>query len=179
LRQSAATARHLIEARVNLENQTVRLAAIRATDEDIAQLEVALKSFDDATELLARAKSDIAFHSLIAKATQNPVLQVVFGSITALTFEIMLRSLADEKTMAQGAPLHHSILDAIKAKDPDKAVAAMSKHLHIAEGTYGTDFDIPLSDVADRVIKQSFGASINIHEVLDAALKDYSMDILR
>ena len=179
LRQSAATARHLIEARVNIENQTVRLAALRATDEDIEQLEIALKSFDDATELLARAKSDIAFHSLIAKATQNPVLQVVFGSITALTFEIMLRSLADEKTMAQGAPLHHSILDAIKAKDPDKAVAAMSKHLHIAEGTYGTDFDIPLSDVADRVIKQSFGAQITIHEVLEAALKDYSMDILR
>ena len=55
----------------------------------------------------------------------------------------------------------------------------MSKHLHIAEGTYGTDFDIALSDVADRVIKQSFGDQISIHEVLEAALKDYSMDILR
>lgn len=179
LRQSAASARHAIEARVNIEEQTVRLAALRATDEDIAQLEVALKSFDDATELLARAKSDIAFHSLIAKATQNPVLQVVFGSITTLTFEIMLRSLADANTRTQGAPLHHSILIAIKAKDPDKAVAAMSKHLHIAENTYGADFDIPLSDVANRIIKQSFGSSITIHEILESALENYSMDILR
>lgn len=179
LRQSAATARDLIEARVNLEEQTVRLAALRATDDDIAQLEVALKAFDDATELVSRAESDIAFHSLIAKATQNPVLQVVFGSITTLTFEIMLRSLADAKTMAQGAPLHHTILEAIKEKNPDKAVNAMSKHLHIAEDTYDADLDIPLSDVADRVVKQALGSSRTIHEVLDSALKNYSMDILR
>ena len=91
LRQSAATARDLIEARTNLEEQTVYLAAIRATDDYIAQLEMALSAFDNATELLARAESDIAFHSLIAKATQNPVLQIIFGSITTLTFEIMLR----------------------------------------------------------------------------------------
>lgn len=179
LRQSAATARDLIEARVNLEEETVRLAALRATDDDIAQLEQALVAFDNATELVARAESDIAFHSLIAKATQNPVLQVIFGSITTLTFEIMLRSLADVKTFEQGAPLHHTILKAIKAKDPEKAVNAMSKHLHIAEDTYATDLDIPLSDVADRIIKQTFGNSRTIHEVLDSAFKDYSMDILR
>lgn len=179
LRQSAATARDLIEARANLEEQTVRLAALRATDEDIAQLELALKAFDEAAELVARAEADIAFHSLIAKATQNPVLQVVFGSITTLTFEIMLRSLADADTVAKGAPLHHTILSAIKAKDPQKAVNAMSKHLHIAEDTYDADLDIPLSDVADRVVKKTFGNSRSIHEVLDSALKNYSMDILR
>jgi len=179
LRQSAATARDLIEARVNIEEQTVRLAALRATDDDIAQLEQALLAFDNATELVTRAESDIAFHSLIAKATQNPVLQVVFGSLTTLTFEIMLRSLADAKTFEQGAPLHHTILNAIKEKNPDKAVSAMSKHLHIAEDTYDTDLDIPLSDVADRIIKQTLGSSRTIHEVLDYAFKDYSMDIHR
>jgi GntR family transcriptional repressor for pyruvate dehydrogenase complex len=179
LRQSSATARDLIEARLNLEEETVRLAALRATDEDIQQLEVALTSFDNATELLARAESDIAFHSLIAKATQNPVLQVFFGSITTLTFEIMLRSLTDTKTFEQGAPLHHAILKAIKAKNPDAAVKAMSKHLHIAEDTYDSDLDKPLSDIAERVIKQTFGNSRTIHEILDSAFQNYSMDILR
>jgi GntR family transcriptional repressor for pyruvate dehydrogenase complex len=179
LRQSAATARDLIEARVNLEEHAVRLAALRATDDDVAQLEVALKAFDDATELVSRAESDIAFHSLIAKATQNSALQVIFGSITTLAFEIMLRSLADAKTMAQGAPLHHTILKAIKKKNPKKAVNAMSKHLHIAENTYDADLDIPLSDVADRVVKQALGSFRTIHEVLDSALRNYSMNILR
>ena len=179
LRQSAATARDLIEARINLEEQTVYLAALRATEDDIAQMEIALSAFDNATELLPRAESDIAFHSLIAKATQNPVLQIVFGSMTTLTFEIMLRSLADSKIFAQGAPLHRKILSAIKDKDPDKAVAAMSKHLHIAEDTYDKDFDVALSVLADRVVQQTFGGSRSIHEVLDSALKNYHMDILR
>ena len=179
LRQSAATARHLIEARINLEEQTVYLAATRATEHDIAQLELALEAFENATDLVPRAESDIAFHSLIAKATQNPVLQIVFGSITTLTFEIMLRSLADSKTFAQGAPLHRKILNAIKDQDPDKAVAAMSKHLHVAEGTFDDDYDIALSVLADRVVQQTFGGSRTIHEVLDSALKKYSMDILR
>jgi len=29
------------------------------------------------------------------------------------------------------------------------------------------------------VVKQTFGGSVTIHEVLDSALKNYSMDILR
>jgi GntR family transcriptional repressor for pyruvate dehydrogenase complex len=169
----------LIEARANLEQETARLAALRATDDDIVQLEVALLAFDNASELLARAEADIAFHSLLAKATQNPVLQVMFGSITTLTFEIMLRSLVDPETVAKGAPLHHTILKAVKDKDPDTAMKAMSQHLHIAEDTYGDDLGIPLSEVAERIVSQVLGNSRTVHEVLDAALKKYSMDILR
>jgi hypothetical protein len=58
-------------------------------------------------------------------------------------------------------------------------MAAMSKHLHIAEGTYDKDFDVALSVLADRVVKQTFGGTRTVHEVLDLALKNYSMDILR
>jgi GntR family transcriptional repressor for pyruvate dehydrogenase complex len=179
LRQSAATGHNLIEARANLEQETARLAALRATDIDIQQLEIALLAFDNATELLARAEADIAFHGLLAKATQNPVLQVMFGSITTLTFEIMLRSLADPETVAKGAPLHHTILNAVKNREPEVAMNAMSQHLHIAEDTFGPDLEIPLSEVAARIVSDVLGDSRTIHEVLDQALKKYSMDILR
>jgi GntR family transcriptional repressor for pyruvate dehydrogenase complex len=124
-------------------------------------MDKALERFDNATELLARAEADIAFHSLIAKATQNPVLQVIYGSVTTLTFEIMIRSLADPKVYEKGAPLHHTILNAIKIKDPD------------------ADLDMPLSEVANRVIKEKLGSSRTIHDVLDSAFKNYSLDIHR
>jgi GntR family transcriptional repressor for pyruvate dehydrogenase complex len=179
LRQSAATARDLIEARVNIEEQTASLAALRASKEDIAQMDKALEKFDNATELLARAEADIAFHSLIAKATQNPVLQVMYGSVITLTFEIMLRSLADPTVDERGAPIHHDILSAIKARDPKAAADAMGRHLHLAEDTYDADLDIPLSEVANRVIKEKLGSSRTIHDVLDSAFKNYSLDILR
>jgi len=179
LRQSAATGHNLIEARANLEQETARLAALRATDDDIEQLEIALLAFESANELLARAEADIAFHALLAKATQNPVLQVMFGSITTLTFEIMLRSLADPETVAKGAPLHHTILKGVKNRDPELAMKAMSQHLHLAEDTYASDLSIPLSEVASRIVKEVLGDSRTVHEVLEQALKKYSMDILR
>jgi GntR family transcriptional repressor for pyruvate dehydrogenase complex len=142
-------------------------------------MDKALEKFDNATELLARAEADIAFHSLIAKATQNPVLQVMYGSVITLTFEIMLRSLADPTVDERGAPIHHDILSAIKARDPKAAADAMGRHLHLAEDTYDADLDIPLSEVANRVIKEKLGSSRTIHDVLDSAFKNYSLDILR
>jgi GntR family transcriptional repressor for pyruvate dehydrogenase complex len=136
-------------------------------------------AFESASELLARAEADIAFHALLAKATQNPVLQVMFGSITTLTFEIMLRSLADPETVAKGAPLHHTIFKAVKNKNPELAMKAMSQHLHLAEDMYASDSSIPLSEVAARIVKEVLGESRTVHEVLEQASKKYSMDILR
>jgi GntR family transcriptional repressor for pyruvate dehydrogenase complex len=107
------------------------------------------------------------------------VLQVIYGSVTTLTFEIMIRSLADPKVYEKGAPLHHTILNAIKIKDPKAAAEAMGKHLHLAEDTYDADLDMPLSEVANRVIKEKLGSSRTIHDVLDSAFKNYSLDIHR
>jgi len=114
--QSSATARDLIEARAHLEEQCAGYAALRAQDSDIEQMEVALSAFDNATSLIPKAQADIAFHSLLARSTQNPVLQIMFGSITSLAFETMLRSLSDPEIFKLGAPLHHTILKAIKKK---------------------------------------------------------------
>lgn len=179
LRLSAATPLDLIEARSNLEVETARLAALRATEEDILELETALKAFDDATELLARAKADIAFHAMLARATRNPVLQVMFGSISTLTFELMLRSLADPDVVAAGAPLHHTILKAIKKRDPQKAMKAMGQHLHLAEDTFGDDTHRSLAEVAERVVREVLGSTLPIDAVVDSALQDYSTDITK
>lgn len=176
--QSSATARHLIEARTNLEEQCASYAALRVTDEDIAQLEVALSAFDNATSLIPKAQADIAFHSLLARSTQNPVLQIMFGSITSLAFETMLRSLSDPKIFELGAPLHHTILKAIKKKDAVAAQKAMSKHLHIAEHSYESDLDNKLSSIANRIVKEILHSTLDVEQVLDAALRDFKIGIV-
>lgn len=177
VRQSQATARDLIEARAHLEEQCASLAAQRATDEDIEQMEVALKAFDNATSLIPRAQADIAFHSLIAKSTRNPVLQIMFGSITTLTFDTMLRSLSDPEIFEVGAPMHYEILRAIKHKDPKKAALMMSKHIHLAEDSYKTDLDRTLRDIAERIVKEVLHSSQSVDDILDLALKSYSVEI--
>jgi GntR family transcriptional repressor for pyruvate dehydrogenase complex len=176
--QSSATARHLIEARAHLEEQCASYAALRATDEDIQQMEVALNAFDNATSLVPKAQADIAFHSLLARSTQNPVLQIMFGSITSLAFETMLRSLSDPDIFKLGAPLHHTILKAVKKKDSAAALKAMSKHLHIAEDSYKSDLDNKLSDIADRIVKEILHSTLTVEEVLDSALRDFKIGIV-
>lgn len=176
--QSSATARHLIEARSHLEEQCASYAALRATEEDIAQMEVALSAFDNATSLVPKAQADIAFHSLLARSTKNPVLQIMFGSITSLAFETMLRSLSDPAIFQLGAPLHHTILKAVKKKDAAAAQKAMSKHLHIAEDSYKSDLDNKLSDIADRIVKEILHSTLTVEEVLDSALRDFKIGIV-
>lgn len=176
--QSSATARHLIEARSHLEEQCASYAAQRATDTDIEQMEVALAAFDNATSLIPKAQADIAFHSLLARSTQNPVLQIMFGSITSLAFETMLRSLSDPAIFKLGAPLHHTILKAVKKKDAVAAQKAMSKHLHIAEDSYKSDLDRKLSDIADRIVREILQSTMTVEEVLDSALRSFKIEIV-
>jgi GntR family transcriptional repressor for pyruvate dehydrogenase complex len=177
IRQSSATARDLIEARGNLEEQCAALAAQRATAQDIEQMELALKAFDDATSLVPRAQADIAFHSLVAKGTHNPVLQIMFGSITTLAFDTMLRSLSDPEIFKVGAPLHHTILRAIKNRDDIAAKRAMSKHIHLAEKSYKSDLDRELREIAERIVKDVLQSSLSVDQILDTALQDYEVDL--
>ena len=162
VRQSSATARDLIEARSHLEEQCASLA---------------LKAFDDAPSLIPRAQADIAFHSLIAKSTHNPVLLVMFGSITKLAFDTMLRSLSDPKIYEVGAPLHRVILKAIKKREPKAALSAMSKHIHLAEKSYKSDLDRQLSEIAERIVKDVLHTTLSVDQILDAALQSYSLGI--
>lgn len=176
--QSSATARHLIEARSHLEELCANYAAQRATDSDIEQMEVALAAFDNASSLIPKAQADIAFHSLLARSTQNPVLQIMFGSITSLAFETMLRSLSDPEIFKLGAPLHHTILKAVKKRDAVAAQKAMSKHLHIAEDSYKSDLDNKLSEIADRIVKDILQSTMTVEEVLDTALRNFKIEIV-
>lgn len=177
-RQSNATARDLIEARANLEEACARMAATRATDKDIELMEVALDSFDSANGLVPRAQADIAFHALIVKSTHNPVLQMMFGSITTLVFETMLRSLSDAEIYAKGAPIHRKILKSIKERKPEVAFQSMGQHIHLAESAYKNDLDRKLSEIADRIVKEVLHSDLDIEDILESALRDYQIEFL-
>ena len=174
--QHAVTPRMLMEARHSLETQTAALAAERATPAFIASLGATLDAFDTAADLVSRAKSDIAFHSLLAKASRNPVLEMMFGAISSLTFELMLRSLGDAKTVALGAPLHRKIFAAVEARDPAGASEAMSRHLHVADSTFGSDIDTALNIVADDTIKRILGPNYSLEEIVTDAVREFQIE---
>jgi GntR family transcriptional repressor for pyruvate dehydrogenase complex len=165
-RQRGATPRHLVEARAMLERQAAALAAQRAGKAEIAALERALEAFEGARNVLDRARGDLAFHALIAKASRNPVIETMFGSIAPLVFELQLRSLDDPVVVAQGGPLHRVVLRAIAARDAEGAAGAMHTHVTLAVDLFGEDLDTTLDTIARRKVARLLGPDTRLEDVI-------------
>lgn len=153
-RRRRPTPRDLVQARMMLERETASLAAEQATDEDLEAIEAALERFDASRDIVARAQADIDFHAAVARASRNPVIETMFGSIRSLAFELMLRSLGDRDVTREGVPYHHEVFAAIRDRDPARAREAMAGHLTLALRTYGNDLDQSLDLVARRQVEQ-------------------------
>lgn len=146
-RTGQVTARHLIAAREMLETKTAALAAANRTDEDLERLAAALDQLEHAP-LPHAADFDLAFHTAIADASHNPVLQVMFASISSLAHQMMIRSLSDDHVV--GAELHAVLYERIAAGDVDGAADVMASHISAATLFYGPDLDTPVRDLQPR-----------------------------
>lgn len=153
-RRRQVTARELARARQMLESETAGLAAENRTDLELRQMQNLLERFDTANDIAQEITFDLAFHEAIVIASRNVVLQLMFGSIRSLTQGFMLRSLTDRTVRGAGAPIHHTILEAIKYRDAEAARGAMRAHLLVAESHYGEDIDQPMDDMLRRWASQ-------------------------
>ena len=165
-RTDGATPRHLIEARAMLESQTARLAAQRATAADLDDLRNLSQRFDDSRDVIDRARCDLAFHAMIAKASQNIVLETMFGAIAPLVFELQLRSLDDPTIVSAGAPLHHVVLQGIIDGDADAAADAMCQHVTLAYEMFGADLERTLDAIARRKVASLLGEHTTLEDVI-------------
>lgn len=110
---------HILEARLALEKEIARLAAVHRTEGDLSILQEALDK--------CRAKSgkgirdDMHFHSCVAEATHNPVLAELYCIVTdyvSASFEDLLKERQYDETAMQW---HDDLLLAIREQDSDKA----------------------------------------------------------
>ncbi len=120
-----------METRKPLEVESARLAALRATEEDIAAIVEAHKAFEQAyQEGKPTLEEDHLFHLAIAKAAENTVLESL---ITLITPEIiaMNKDFVEEYEIVKKHSLdeHLIIVEAIERRDPEAAAEAMSVHM--------------------------------------------------
>lgn len=153
-RSSRPTPRDLIEARSVVEIHAARLAAGRSADEDLSALRTALAGYEATGDVFARVRADVDFHGAVVRASSNPVLEIMFGAITPLLCELMVRSLGDPRVRDRANNLHPRILEAIGRGDPDEAERAVIEHNDLARRTYGEDLDRPLELVAQSMIER-------------------------
>lgn len=121
----------LLEVRLFLEIEVVRLAAERRTAEHIQHLEDAVEQMrtdiDNGGTGLA---GDNAFHGVLADAANNRVLQEfvgLCGDLLEVEREEHLRTRPDEPRRALRQ--HYDILEAVRRQDTDDARRVMEDHI--------------------------------------------------
>jgi GntR family transcriptional repressor for pyruvate dehydrogenase complex len=123
----------LLDVRELLECRIVELAAQRATEEDLSQMEMALKVLDNEEDIHSYLEGDLAFHSSLALATKSNLYAGLINSIVAFLFDVRLQGFLVGGTK-RGRVDHWEIYAAVKAKNPIKAREAMRIHLsHVRE----------------------------------------------
>ncbi|WP_275292945.1 FCD domain-containing protein [Amycolatopsis sp. La24] len=123
-RGNAGLLDELAEVRAVVEPAAARMAAERATAEDLVALESALDAMVEAPDPEASVEADLAFHrSLLAAAHNNFLLQIE---------RVIAIGLAERDKLVHSAgptddpvPSHRRVLDAIAAHDPVGAETAM------------------------------------------------------
>jgi GntR family transcriptional repressor for pyruvate dehydrogenase complex len=121
---------YLVEVRKILEPEIAALAAVRATDQDLALMREAFNVMDNAgRDSDAYIEADLDFHLALAEAAANPIVLSLIDSIVGLLREERLRIFRVEGGPERGQYHHKCILEAIERHDPQEARAAMQAHL--------------------------------------------------
>lgn len=124
----------LIQARHFLEPGIAHIAAIRATDNDIQNLEKCLKGMIDYLEVGdAFMQADQNFHLLLAHATKNPILFMMAKTLTECLAVFRKTIYEVEGAPAKAVQRHQDILNAVKGHDSRMAYQAMEDHIIDAE----------------------------------------------
>ncbi|MDN3664599.1 FadR/GntR family transcriptional regulator [Algibacter miyuki] len=123
----------LVETRILLELKTVRLAALRRTDEDLENIKISLDAYKE--KALAgedAVQEDLLFHLAIAKACGNSTMNTFMLTITPqIIIDFGKYHVCDIDQAVVGIQEHEDIFEAIKKQDPALAKQKMKDHFKI------------------------------------------------
>ncbi|NRD24414.1 FadR family transcriptional regulator [Winogradskyella litoriviva] len=120
----------LVETRILLELKTVRLAALRRTDEDLEKIKGALEAYEKKVlEGKDAVQEDLLFHLAIAKACGNSTMNTFMLTITPEIITNFEKYHVCDKGLANiGIKEHYEIYNAIKEQNPSLAKQKMKEH---------------------------------------------------
>jgi DNA-binding FadR family transcriptional regulator len=127
----------LIEVRLGLEANMVRLAVLNATGRDIERLASAIERMEAAgADSESFTVWDEEFHQLIAEATRNPLMVWIYRKIndvrTHSQWNAMKSKVLTPQRIAAYNEQHLALYDAIRTRDSEAAVTIVTNHLAAA-----------------------------------------------
>lgn len=130
----SVTAFELTEARALIEGEAAALAATMVSDEQLLELEQALRSMagNESDDQVRSEAADQRFHELISEATANKVLIRVIQELwdvreNSPVVHNAYQAICETDAMARVRE-HEEILNALKKRDPEAARKAMHGH---------------------------------------------------
>ncbi|MFC4005186.1 FadR/GntR family transcriptional regulator [Prauserella oleivorans] len=120
----------LLQFRMLLESSAYRLAAHLRTEDQLAQMELALRRMrdhldTDTTDDGAFSQADVEFHDAVAQATQNPLVVACGEVVRGVAMELIENKLAhadDRRDLREKIVAHHAeMLDAVREGASERA----------------------------------------------------------
>jgi GntR family transcriptional regulator, transcriptional repressor for pyruvate dehydrogenase complex len=125
----------LIDVRLAIEVHAARLAAERATAEDIDAMEAAIVAMEQlqSEDSHALVRVDLDFHFGLVRAAGNDLLRVLVEALAEPLRASRVQSFTGLRKRGLGLDFvvnaHRGILEALRAGDPERAAGAMAEHL--------------------------------------------------
>jgi DNA-binding FadR family transcriptional regulator len=120
---------HVLEYRRIIEKGTAALAAERATDHDVAEMEAVydrmVRSQDDVAEF---ARADLEFHLVVATATGNSVL-IKVNNVLRSVLSVSMENIVSTLGMRDGLHYHRLLIEAVRSRNAREAERLMEEHV--------------------------------------------------
>lgn len=121
---------YLMEARIMLEGEFARLAALNASQEEIDVIEKIFNEIAKSRDLNSFVVKDLELHLTIAKATHNPFMNGLMKIIGEMLYKETQRIIGISRyTRENTIETTRSLVQAIKQRNTEKAKELMSKHI--------------------------------------------------
>jgi GntR family transcriptional regulator, transcriptional repressor for pyruvate dehydrogenase complex len=150
----------LIEVRRILEPAATAMAARRMDEPTVTALRDSLERMRTATSEDERIQYDAEFHGRVAAASGNATLASMLDAVSSRTMRVRAwRGLVEEGAGARTATQHQDILDALVARDPERARAAALVHVATTEAWFRTAVGEWLPEPTGPVVLERDGSA--------------------
>ncbi|MDR8731480.1 MULTISPECIES: FadR/GntR family transcriptional regulator [Burkholderia] len=146
----AITPTQLTESRIWIEDLVVRVACRHATEDDLLQLETNIDATERAMktqDMNAWTDELLTFHSLLGRATHNPVMMIVMEAIIKITRQF-IDAIGPQLTRTV-VPSRRRLVSHLRARDEAAAGREMTEHLERLHRQYLTQLKRVAKETTD------------------------------
>ena len=129
LQHSAVELSDLVDYRAVVEGGAAALAAQRATDATLDEIAAVCTQLDEITAYTTWAQRDTVLHLLVADASGSPRLVREVADLRAELFRLGQTIPVPQSALDLASREHRDLLRALRARQPERARAAMIRHV--------------------------------------------------